>query len=178
MGMRASTALIPVSSGVVTGARSIIRGAGRSTGIRTVADTGPLQSRADPVGVITRPNRLSPTGTSIRRKVRATLIPAHNSVLASNSTQETESSSRSKASPNAPPSNATSSSYPTPGNPEIRAIPSDTDATVPVSLNTNAGRCDSRVRRILSNVVSIAAESSLGMSKVPLPCHVFQLFLG
>jgi hypothetical protein len=67
MGMSASTTFRPVCKGTMTGARSMMGGAGRSTGRRSSAATGPLPSRGLPSGSITRPSKPSPTATSMTR---------------------------------------------------------------------------------------------------------------
>ena len=109
IGIRASTALMPVWTGVSTDWRVMTPGAMRSTGRVFVRGISPLPSSALPSGSTTRPRSASPTGTSTTRPVVRTVSP---SLIADGSprmTAPTVSSSRLRAMPITPPGNSSSS---------------------------------------------------------------------
>src|ERR1035437_6132200 len=76
MGIMASTALMPVCMGSLTGWRATTPGARRSMGLNWVVLMGPLPSMGTPRASTTRPSRASPTGTLIMRLVRRTSSPS------------------------------------------------------------------------------------------------------
>ncbi len=116
-GIKASTTLMPVCRGTVTGARSMIAGAGRSTGKRRAAWIGPSPSTGLPTPSTTRPSSASPTGTSSTRCVRRTSAPACKPSPLSSRMTPTSCGSRLKAMPSRSPGKRTSSCDRTPGNP-------------------------------------------------------------
>ena len=76
IGVIESMALMPVCSGVFTGCRSTMPGAGLSTARRFVEMIGPLPSTGLPSGSTTRPIIASPTGTERSSPVVRTSIPS------------------------------------------------------------------------------------------------------
>src|SRR6056297_672792 len=139
IGNSASIALIPVWSGVLTGARARIGGAARSIGRRFWARSGSPPSRGSPRGETTRPSSSGPTGTSATRCVRLTRAPAVTRSTRSSSTTPTVSLRRSLAMPTAPPAKRSRSSTWAPGRPRTSAIPPETDWTVPSSSTRRPG---------------------------------------
>ena len=123
MGMAASTALIPVASDTLTGARAMIGGAGRSTGQRSPVVIGPPSSSGSPSAFKTRPSSSVPTGVSSTRPVRSTIVPACKPPWLRKSTTPTSASPRSKATPVESSAKRTSSIAATPGRPRTRATP-------------------------------------------------------
>jgi hypothetical protein len=139
MGMSASMTLSPVWSGTVTGARSMMGAAGRSTGRRSLEATGPLPSSGRPSGSMTRPSNPSPTATSMTRPVRWTSSPAWRCQYSPSRTTPISSSSTLNAMPSTSPGNVTSSSKPTPGRPDTLAMPVETLVIVPTSRGISCG---------------------------------------
>ena len=76
IGIMASTALMPVCIGSVTGCRSTTPGAFASSGRRFSVTTGPPPSRGFPSGSTTRPTSASPTGTLSNSPVVLTVSPS------------------------------------------------------------------------------------------------------
>ena len=147
---------MPVCSGTLTGARSMIGAAGRSIGSRWSEATRPLPSSARPSGSITRPSKPSPTATSITRPVRSTSSPACRCQYSPSSTTPTSSASTLNAMPKTSPGNFTSSSKPTPGRPDTRAMPVERLLIVPTSRRVNPGVPASRALPMSAKVRSKA----------------------
>ena len=145
--------LRPVWSGTVTGARSMMGGAGRSMGRRLLEATGPLPSSGRPSGSMTRPSNPSPTATSMTRPVRSTSSPACRCQYSPSSTTPISSSSTLNAMPNTSPGNVTNSSKPTPGRPETLAMPVATLVIVPTSRGVSCGVKASRAWLIPANAL-------------------------
>ena len=133
IGIIESIALMPVWSGSFTGWRSTTPGALNSSGRRSDVSIGPPPSSGLPSGSITRPSRLSPTGTEATAPVRRTGSPSLMCSHSPNSAVPTLSSSRLKAMPTTPCSNSSSSSETAFSSPWTRAMPSPIWRTVPTS---------------------------------------------
>ena len=86
-----------------------------------------------PRALTTRPTIASPTGTDITRPVRLTSSPSAIALVFPISTAPTESSSRFKAMPVTPWGSSSSSPAMHFSRPWMRAMPSPTDKTLPVS---------------------------------------------
>jgi len=175
MGMRASTTLIPVWSGAVTGSRAMTGGASRSTGRRLTARTSPWLSSGRPVASTTRPIRPSPTGTSRMRSVRLTSEPATMCSLGPSRMIPISSGSMLKTSPCTFLGNSTTSSDLMLGRPPTRTMPCPTYLTSPTSRSRSSGCCPSRTRSIVLKVSSrnsFSSSFSLGML-MSSPCYRF-----
>ena len=135
IGIMESIALMPVWSGTFTGARSMMPGAGHSTGRDSVVLMGPLPSIGLPSASTTRPSIASPTGTSTMRLVRFTVSPSRIFWSEPRITAPTRSSSRFCAMPYTPPGNSSSSPDMQFSRPWICAMPSPTVTTVPTSVS-------------------------------------------
>ncbi len=133
IGIKASTALMPVCTGSCTDLRGIMPGAFTSTKRRSVASIGPLPSIGLPRASTTRPRRPLPTGASTIAPERLTVSPSLMSRSSPKITTPTLSTSRLRAIPRIPPGNSTSSPACTLSRPYTRAIPSPTDKTCPIS---------------------------------------------
>ena len=153
-GMSASMTLRPVWSGTVTGARSMMGGAGRSMGRRLLEATGPLPSSGRPSGSMTRPSNPSPTATSMTRPVRWTSSPACRCQYSPSRTTPISSASTLNAMPSTSPGNVTNSSKPTPGRPDTLAMPVATLVIVPTSRGVSCGVKASRTWLIPANALS------------------------
>ena len=153
-GMSASMTFRPVWRGTVTGARSMMGGAGRSTGRRLPEATGPLPSSGRPSGSMTRPSNPSPTATSMTRPVRWTSSPAWRCQYSPSRTTPISSSSTLNAMPSTSPGNVTNSSKPTPGRPDTLAMPVAILVIVPTSRGVSSGVNASRTWHIPANTPS------------------------
>src|SRR6056297_807590 len=169
IGNSASIALIPVWSGVLTGARARIGGAGRSIGRRFWARSGSPPSRGSPSGETTRPSSSGPTGTSATRRVRLTRAPAVTRSTRSRSTTPTVSLRRSLAMPTAPPAKRSRSSTWAPGRPRTSAIPPETDSTVPSSSTRRPGPTSCRAASSASRSSSRTRPGSSPRASVSAP---------
>ncbi len=138
----------------MTGARSMMGGAGRSMGRRWLETTGPLPSSGRPSGSMTRPSNPSPTATSMTRPVRRTSSPAWRCQYSPRRTTPISSASTLNAMPSKSPGNVTNSSKPTPGSPDTLAIPVATLRMVPTSRGLNSGLNASRTWLSSANAVS------------------------
>src|SRR5690606_3922718 len=128
---------------------------------------GPFPSRGAPVGSTTRPSSPGPTGTSATRPVRRTSSPALTARPSPRRITPTSSGSRLKARPMTPPESSTSSSAPTSGSPETRAVPRVTDRTVPISRSVSPGDGAEAARaRIASVRASSRRSASSGVDMV------------
>ena len=127
IGIIASIALIPVWSGCLTGCRNITPGAFLSNGrLKSSPFIGPLPSRGCPVGVITLPNKPSPTPREAILPVLLTISPSFISSVGPSNTAPILSSSRFSTIASIPFSNSISSFDCAFESPYIRAIPSPT----------------------------------------------------
>ena len=109
IGIRASTALMPVWTGVSTDLRVMTPGAMRSTGRVFVRGMSPLPSSGLPSGSTTRPSSAWPTGTSTTLPVVRTWSPSLIAEASPRMTAPTVSSSRLRAMPITPLGNSSSS---------------------------------------------------------------------
>ena len=134
IGIMASTAFNPVCNGWLTGWRKMTPGALRSNGIsQSSPPISPLPSRGAPSGSITRPSMLSPTMMEAIRLVRFTVNPSLIRSVGPSNTAPTLSSSRFITMALMPFSNSSSSFASALRSPYIRATPSLTWSTVPIS---------------------------------------------
>ncbi len=134
IGTSTSIALMPVCIGSVTDCRAMIPGALVSTSRRSSKITGPLSSIGLPSPSTTRPSSVLPTGTSTMSPVRFTVSPSRIFRSSPKITTPTLSSSRFSTMPFTPaPGNSTSSPCMALLRPKIRAMPSPTLSTWPVS---------------------------------------------
>ncbi len=137
-GIIASMAVMPVSSGRETKSRSMIGGAGRSTGsLRSAAIWAPPSS-GRPTESTTRPSSASPTGTRATCPVPETRMPAPMDSSEPNRTQPMLSASRLVAMPSTSPGKMRSSSRRVSGSPDTRATPSPTCSTRPIDSTRGA----------------------------------------
>ena len=129
----ASTALIPNSSGSLTGWRSTTVGACNSRARCALALIAPKPSIGFPSGSTVLPKNASPTGTSNTRPVRLTSCPSWIPEGSPKRTAPISETSKLRATPNSPPSNSSNSLVIADGKPSTRAIPSPVSATRPTS---------------------------------------------
>ncbi len=132
-GTSASIAFKPVCIGSWTDLRGMMPGAFTSTRLRSVNSIGPLPSIGLPRPSTTRPSSPLPTGTSTMVPVRLTVSPSRISASEPKITTPTLSASRFSAMPCTPLANSTISPAWTLSRPWMRAMPSPTDSTWPVS---------------------------------------------
>src|SRR5919108_1308230 len=138
-----SIALMPVSSGSLTGWRWTTEGAWSSRARVVSASMSPWPSRGRPSGSTTRPRKPSPTGTDSTRPVCLTSLPSSIPEASPNTTQPISRTSRLRAMPSRPPGNSSSSSAIVDGIPSTRAMPSPVSVTRPTSSRVTVGRNDS-----------------------------------
>ncbi len=169
IGIRVSMTLSPVSSGTVTGRRSIISAELRSTGRRSWVGNGPSSSRGRPVGSTTRPISSAPTGTSRTAPLRCTSSPERRCRYSPSSTVPISFSSTVNASPGVPPGKNSTSSLPTPGSPVTRAIPLPREATCPISWLFRPGMTASMPRSRAAKVSSSARSRAFSVACMSLP---------
>ena len=143
IGTKASTALIPVCIGSFTLWRSMIPGAGVSTGRVRLLSIRPKPSKGRPSGSTTRPNRPGPTGTSMILPRRRTKSPSWIFSYLPKMIIPTSLDSRFCTMPIEPLANSTISPDMTFSNPITRAIPSPIKVTVPISSKLS---CDLKRR--------------------------------
>ena len=130
-------ALIPVCKGSFTGCLKITPGAFLSSGISyNLPSIGPFPSIGLPKVPITLPHKPSPTCTDAMVLVRFTVSPSFISLESPNSTAPTLSSSRFRIRAFNPFSNSSSSPACALDNPYIRATPSPTWRTIPISSSS------------------------------------------
>jgi hypothetical protein len=137
IGIIESMALMPVCSGSFTGWRFTTPGAIVSTLRNLSVTTGPLPSTGWPSAFTTRPMSASPTGTCAILPVACTASPSLIAVSAPKSTAPTLSSSRFSTMPTTSPGNLSSSPAIACSRPQMRAMPSPTDSTVPTVLSSS-----------------------------------------
>src|SRR6266511_499713 len=142
----ASIALMPVSSGSLTGWRSTTDGACSSRALVVSAWMSPLSSSGRPSGSTTRPRKPSPTGTDSTRPVCLTSSPSSMPEASPKTTQPISRTSRLRAMPSRPPRNSSSSRAMVEGIPSTRAMPSPVSTTRPTSSRVTVGRNDSTWR--------------------------------
>ena len=134
IGIIASTDLMPVWRGSFTGWRYMTPGALRSRGISTSSPPMlPKPSRGLPRGSTTRPSIDSPTIIEAMRPVLRTVISSFTSSVGPRSTAPTLSSSRFSATAIIPFSNSSNSPASALERPKMRATPSLTWSTLPLS---------------------------------------------
>ena len=153
-GVMASTALMPVCSGSVTGCRCTTVGAWSSRMRRPSATISPLSSTGLPSGSTTRPRKPSPTGADRTSPVRRTSWPCSMWAASPRMTQPISRSSRLSASPNRPPSNCSSSLVIVACRPSTRAMPSPVSMTRPTSSRVVSGVYDETYCSIASRISS------------------------
>src|ERR1700730_7976039 len=168
IGISASIALRPVCIGSCTDLRGMMPGAFTSTRIRSTFTSGPLPSIGLPRPSTTRPSRPGPTGTSTIEPVRETVSPSRICLSSPKITTPTLSVSRFSAMPRRPaPGNSTISPAMQFCRPKIRAMPSPTDSTWPVSATlasvSNAAICFFRISEISAGRISISGGSLHGV---------------
>src|SRR3954469_9109087 len=133
IGIMASIALMPVSTGSSTGWRWTTPGALNSAGRVSSVSISPLPSSGRPSGSTIRPSRPSPTGISSRLPERLTSSPSSILSHSPKSTAPTLSDSRFSARPVTSCGNSSISSDAQLSSPWMRAMPSATERTVPTS---------------------------------------------
>ena len=126
MGIMESMALMPVWRGTVTDFLLIMPGAWCSMGRVSRQSMGPLPSMGLPSASTTRPISFSPTGTESTSPVRRTRLPSSTPTSEPSMTTLTQSSSRFRAMPTAPPSKRSSSLARQRSRPWTLAMPSPT----------------------------------------------------
>ena len=139
IGITASMARMPVCNGAETDCRPIMPGAARSTGFTSVVTIGPLPSSGRPRGSTTRPSIARPQGTSSKRPVERTVCPSRTVSPPLNTTAPTLFSSRFSARPVTPSPKSIISFSRTLRSPSMRATPSPTSMTLPVSSQCASG---------------------------------------
>ena len=168
IGISASIAFSPVCTGSCTDLRGMMPGAFTSTRLRCTSVSGPLPSIGVPSPSTTRPSRPLPTGTSTIEPVRETVSPSRICLSSPKITTPTLSVSRFSAMPRRPaPGNSTISPAMQFCRPKIRAMPSPTDSTWPVSATlasvSNAAICFFRISEISAGRISISGGSLHGV---------------
>ena len=131
MGIMLSTARMPVSRGVSTWERSMMAGAGDSTGRKVWAARG-WPSRGRPMGSMTRPSSSRPTHTSATRPVPRATLPGR-TLPPLSSAALTPWRLMSRAMPYRSPANSSSSPYLARERPDTWTMPSAQLSTVPYS---------------------------------------------
>ena len=174
IGIRLSIALMPVCIGSCTDLRGMMPGAFTSTGRRSLLSIGPLPSIGLPSASTTRPSRPWPTGTSTMRPVRLTVSPSRMARSSPKITTPTLSVSRFSAMPRSPAEgNSTSSPDITFCRPKMRAMPSPTLSTWPVSATfasvSNEAICFFRMSEISAGRISISGGSLHGVLQALQP---------
>src|SRR5215212_4300379 len=157
----ASMALMPVSSGSLTGWRWTTEGAWSSRARVSSASMSPWPSRGRPRGSTTRPRKPSPTGTDRTRPVCLTSSPSSIPEASPKTTQPISRMSRLRAMPSSPPGNSSSSRAMVEGIPSTRAMPSPVSVTRPTSSRVTLGRNDSTCLRSAAATSSGLMESSV-----------------
>ena len=136
MGIMASIAFSPVCKGSVTGCLKITPGALRSRGISIISPLIlPFPSIGSPSGLMTLPNKDSPTLIDATRLVLRAISPSFTLLVLPNNTAPTLSSSRFITMAFVPFSNSISSLASTLFRPYKRTTPSLTCKTRPISSN-------------------------------------------
>src|SRR3954465_8094889 len=169
-----SMALMPVSSGSLTGWRCTTPGALNSTGLVAEELMSPLPSRGLPRGSTIRPSSSPPGGPSSRWPVRLTWSPSSISPQSPNSTAPTLSDSRLSARPVTSWGSSSSSIDMQLSRPCTREMPSATERTVPTSDRSAPAPSSRpwirslRMLVISSGLICISKESSFTWAVRPL----------
>ncbi len=154
IGMSASMTFRPVCSGTVTGARSMIAGAGRSIGMRCSPSMGGSPSSGRPSGSMTRPSRPRPRrhpSRGPRAGPRRRRAAAHGRRAAP---RRPRSRRRRRPGPAGHPGIGSSRRRRRPAGPPTWATPVATESTVPTSRATSAGAKAWRARSIAAKASS------------------------
>src|SRR6266511_5465121 len=169
----ASMALMPVSSGSLTGWRLTTEGACSSRARVVSGSMSPLPSSGRPSGSTTRPRKPSPTGTESTRPVCLTSSPSSMPEASPKTTQPISRTSRLSAVPRRPPGNSSSSRAMVEGIPSTMAMPSPVSVTRPTSSRVTVGRNDStcflRAAAMSSGLMLSCSVISLVLPLVLLP---------